>query len=88
MSHQGTAFSSDKGLMADVLQHNVEQSGRFSPKATAEEVAAALASDIASKIGESTLTILLNMESSITNMMNHSCHYRCFAHKYVPNAWM
>ncbi|KAF2247843.1 NAD(P)-binding protein [Trematosphaeria pertusa] len=52
MSHHGTAFSTDQEARQKVLGRHVEQSGRFSPEATAEEVAAALARDIAGKTGQ------------------------------------
>lgn len=51
MSQGRTAFSSDKEVMEQVLKREVEQSGRFSPKSTAEEVAAALANEITGKTG-------------------------------------
>lgn len=51
MSHEKMAFAGDQEARQKVLHRHVEQSGKFTPQSTAEEVATVLASDIAGKTG-------------------------------------
>ncbi|KAF2690171.1 NAD(P)-binding protein [Lentithecium fluviatile CBS 122367] len=49
MSQQETTFASDERARQEVFDRKIKQTGRFTAQATAEEVAAALATDIAGK---------------------------------------